>query len=340
MKTLKRRAQNLIVDYLFLSENESLLIVYHEHMDMEVRDAIFEVSSELGIHCSLFRAEDGFADLSKIVDQYCVVLFLEDQKSTFSMQVIHSIKQKRCPDTKFFRFYNAKLEVLDQGFRERREELQSINHKLISLGSRAKHISVESNIGTRITAKVDSSFGWVDSCGTFGRLPGVLPPSEVATFSPDVNGVIVADGCLAANMGLEWDPRLSAHPVKLEIKDSIVVGWECNSPVVRFLLDRYFSRENTRRVGELGFGTNLGMKEFFPFFCHMNERYPSFHAGLGAHHQGILCDWQCSFHLDVMTDKCRIYFDDNLVHENNNYLLPENVPPLPKELIIGYADTI
>lgn len=332
--------ENLLFSYAEITEGDTVLIPFYPDLNQQLACEAITFLRSRGITASKTSSELHFSDLRPRILASDVVLFLEDQKSSHSLQVVQMIKAGLMGKTRLYRYYNACDETLLTGFCQTRSVLQELNNKLIGLGSRSRRIHVESDNGTRLSCDLSNDYLWVNSCGNFHRLPGVLPPSEVATYSPNVNGTIIADGALAANMGLEFDPRLSDSPIKLTIADSLVEHWECDATVMKFLLDSYFKKENTRRVGEVGIGTNTGMTDFFPFFCHMNERYPSFHLGLGAHHQGMLCEWRCNFHLDVITEKCQIAFDDKIVHKNNEFILPEYVSPPNKDVVIGYVDTI
>jgi hypothetical protein len=67
-------------------------------------------------------------------------------------------------------------------------------------------------------------------------------------------------------------------------------------------LTKCFSRDNAIRVGELGFGTNPGVKNPLPTNSHVNERRPGVHIGFGQHNQPKeIVDYECDIHIDLIS---------------------------------------
>ncbi len=132
-------------------------------------------------------------------------------------------------------------------------------------------------------------------------------------------GVLVADGAFNLAVSTTIDARLANHPVTIEIRDGRVVSYSCGNSSVRRLLGRFFDAKNTDRVGELGFGTNVGIQRFIPLNSHINERHPGVHLGLGAHQQRLdAVKYQCDIHLDLITSDATIVIDDDEVIQSSN----------------------
>ena len=111
--------------------------------------------------------------------------------------------------------------------------------------------------GTDLSFCVAPDATWTSNFGsTGGNLPATLPPGEVASYSTNVNGRLVADGSLNANFNsvLTFDARLDQNPITLELEDSRVTSHACDHEPIETMLRDFFAYENADRVGEIGFG--------------------------------------------------------------------------------------
>jgi hypothetical protein len=89
-----------------------------------------------------------------------------------------------------------------------------------------------------------------------------------------------------------------------------VVNFSCDSPLVNKLYRRFAEYDHFDRVGELGFGTNIGISEWIPMNSHINERRPGLHIGLGGHGQRLeVAGYACRVHLDLMTSDATTIVD-------------------------------
>src|SRR6185369_16826531 len=109
-----------------------------------------------------------------------------------------------------------------------------------------------------------------------------------------VDGVLVADGAINCNMTCDVDdPRLAGRPVRVEIADGRATSMRCDDDRIAEFPGAFFAMENTRRgplgagefsatenarrVGEVGLGTNVGIRRFVPMVSFINERVPTLH---------------------------------------------------------------
>lgn len=131
----------------------------------------------------------------------------------------------------------------------------------------------------------------------------ILPPGEIATYPARVNGVLVADGAINCNVTTTLDMRLGDCPLRVEIIDSVARSARCDNPDLQQLVEDCFARTNGRRIGELGFGTNQGLRDFVRHNSHLNERQPSFQLGFGQHNQPLsVVNYEADIHLDLITN--------------------------------------
>jgi leucyl aminopeptidase (aminopeptidase T) len=114
----------------------------------------------------------------------------------------------------------------------------------------------------------------------------VLPAGEVATYPVSVTGTLVADLAVHANVPIDRDSRLHHSPLTVEIVDGDAVELRCDDHDMLALVAGWFRQPWGTRVGELGFGTNLGVTQSVANNSHVNERSPGVHLGFGHHHQG------------------------------------------------------
>ena len=77
-------------------------------------------------------------------------------------------------------------------------------------------------------------------------------------------------------------------------------------------LDECFQTHCAFNVGELGFGTNVGIRDAIAMNSHINERRPGVHLGFGQHNQdpGIV-GYQCAIHLDMIARGGTLWIDDD-----------------------------
>lgn len=314
-----------------------------ERISVLVSDEIGSSEGEVAIMATLRRAVESLgADLESIKVRSAefdpkifgdVVLYASKLKSIHKTELLEHLRDTAKNGSRFYRLFNFSNELFELCFTMRQEDLWELNQCIIHTGRESSQVRVASDAGTDLMISLDGHYDWTNSCGYFdGSFPGVLPPGEVNTYSPHVNGVIVADGAINASFGFPGDPRLSESPIVAEIVDSKVVSATSDSPVLQIVLNQFFGVENAVRVGEVGFGTNRGITRFVPFVSHINERYPGLHLGLGTPTQraGSL-DWSSALHLDLILASCEIWFDDRPIFSSSggydrDILLEPDVP--------------
>lgn len=210
------------------------------------------------------------------------------------------------------RTINASAELFRLALNVTPEQLSAINGGLLQAFMPASRMHIRSSSGTDLDVKIDSSrYRWISNRGKWR--PGgftVLPPGEVATMPADINGVLVADGAFNITAYTEMDVRLAETPVTVEFENSRMVRFSCDSVLINKLYRRFIEYEHFDRVGELGFGTNIGISEWIAMNSHINERRPGLHIGLGGHGQRVeVAGYGCEVHLDLMTSDATTVVD-------------------------------
>jgi leucyl aminopeptidase (aminopeptidase T) len=334
--------RNFLFDYLGVVPGNALLFLMR-HERRELCEAVAEVAKGYGCLCTTMPSNTSFESLREAIHNHDTIVYLEGTESAHSKEVLAYLATEPEPPQRFFRVFDFSTELLSEAFRISRADLQRLNDSIIARGWRTSKVTVRSDLGTDLHIHLDNKYGWINSSGLFcSRKPGVLPPAEVATYSPAVSGVLYADGAINTNFGFPIDPRLAEHPVRIELEDSRVVSAQCEYPMIDYFLQKFFKVTNADRVGEIGFGTNIGLTRFVPFVSHINERFPSLHLGFGANNQGPpRVEWTCPMHLDLIFDRCEVYFDGELILRDREYTSHELLSVSDLEQVpIGYTDTV
>src|SRR5713101_4340871 len=79
--------------------------------------------------------------------------------------------------------------------------------------------------------------------------------------------------------------------------------------------------ENSNRVGELAFGTNLGLSEMIGVLL-QDEKLPGVHIAFGdPYGSQTRADWASRTHVDVLTRRCDAWIDGEQIIAKGRYLL-------------------
>ncbi len=331
------------LSFIEYTKNETVLFVTNKF----TRDTTFFKEEYLETnkaieHYSFKEIENISDNLQEVANSFDLVIFLESIDSTLGEEVSTLLKNGGISNKRMYRIFNFSPELFEQSFNTPMSHIEMLNRRIILTALNSEFIYIKNKFGTDLEIKLNNKYGWIHSFGKATKEQvGVLPPSEVATYSNEINGILITDGAINANFNIPINPILGTNKIECNIENSIIKYLNCDFKVMDLLLNKYLQNPNANRIGEVGFGTNIGMKKFVPFISHINERYPSLHLGLGAHNQGSLVDWSSPLHLDLILHDCQIYFDDTLVLNNSTYNIDNLHPLAPLENVkIGYADTI
>lgn len=298
-----RGAGSLLWDYARLTAGQSAVLVYDPQVAAVCR-SVGSIAAGAGITVRCVSAELDWPTITTHLRGRCdAVLFLELGESHHTQALLrHLSTAQHAP--RAYRLFGATAETIRHGFRRPQALLRRRNWDLIEHARRAGSLTVESDRGTRLAVGLDRSAPWANTYGEpADGYPGVLPPAEVNTRSDDVHGVLVADGAIGSNIGWPLDARLGANPLTLRISRGRVTDVDSRHALVRDLVEEFLRVPQCNEVVEIGIGTNDGIPGFVPSDILLNERFASFHLGVGS---ADAENAQQNLHLDFILGDCRI----------------------------------
>jgi hypothetical protein len=314
-----RGARSLLSDYARLKAGQSAVFVYDPEVEAVCRE-VEGIAVGAGSAVRTVSAALEWTIIQAHLEEPCdAVLFLESGESHHTRALLQYLSVRNGA-LLAYRMFGATAETIRDGFRRRQATLRRRNWDLIAHARRAGRLIVESDPGTRLKVGIDRAAPWANTYGECADgYPGVLPPAEVNTRSADVDGVLVADGAIASNIGWPLDARLCANPVTLRISHGTITDVDSRHPLVRDLVEEFLSVPHTNEVVEIGIGTNDGIPGFVPSDILLNERFASFHLGVGSADEE---NAKQNLHMDFILGDCRLFMGSHLAMSNGRFAHP------------------
>jgi aminopeptidase len=213
-------------------------------------------------------------------------------------------------------------EIMQQGMRSDYRMIDRLSDKLRDRMLRAETLTVKSGAGTMIAAHFDHGLDWVKTSGLISpRYWSNLPAGEVFTTPATVDGIFVCDATAGDHFNGKYGD-LRGTPLVLEIKGARLVGVQCQRKDLEQEFWAYcHTDENSDRVGELAFGTNLGLSEMIGILL-QDEKFPGVHLAFGdPYGSQTHANWKSKTHVDVLTRQCDVWIDEDQVIAKGRYRL-------------------
>jgi aminopeptidase len=213
-------------------------------------------------------------------------------------------------------------EIMQQGMRADYRMVDRLSDKLRERMLRAETLTVKTEAGTSFAAHFDRGLDWVKTSGLISpRYWSNLPAGEVFTTPATVDGTFVCDATAGDHFNGKYGD-LQTTPLVLKIAGARLTGVDC----ARKDLEKEFwqychTDENSDRVGELAFGTNLGLSSMIGVLL-QDEKFPGVHIAFGdPYGSQTHADWKSKTHVDVLTRNCDVWIDDDQVISKGHYQL-------------------
>jgi aminopeptidase len=212
--------------------------------------------------------------------------------------------------------------IMQQGMRADYRQVDRLSDRLRERMRAAHSLRVRTEAGTSFAASFDASLDWIKTSGLISpRYWSNLPAGEVFTTPARVDGTFVCDGTAGDHFCGKYGDLREA-PLVLEIRDGRLVEARCaRADLQQEFWEYCHTDENSNRVGELAFGTNLSLSEMIGVLL-QDEKLPGVHLAFGdPYGNQTHADWQSQTHVDVLTRHCDVWIDDDQVLAKGRYLL-------------------
>src|SRR5712672_504854 len=211
-------------------------------------------------------------------------------------------------------------EIMQQGMRADYLMVDRLSDSLRERMLRAETLTVKTEAGTKIAAHFDRGLDWVKTSGLISpRYWSNLPAGEVFTTPATVDGTFVCDATAGDHFNGKYGD-LQSTPMKLTIAGGRLVHVECaRKDLEKEFWEYCHTDENSDRVGELAFGTNLGLSEMIGILL-QDEKFPGVHIAFGdPYGSQTHANWKSRTHVDVLTRNCDVWIDSDQIIAKGHY---------------------
>jgi len=235
------------------------------------------------------------------------------------MQIVAIVEARRI---RYAHMVGVTRDIMRQGMRADYALVDRLSERLRERMTTARRLTVTSPHGTDLVATFDPALAWIKTSGLIStRYWSNLPAGEVFTTPATVDGVFVCNATVGDYFGPKFGD-LAATPMRLRIEGGRLVEAVSERADLQEEFWAYtHTDENSDRVGELAFGTNLGLNRLIGVLL-QDEKFPGVHLAFGDPYGSQTgADWKSKTHVDVLTRDCDVWIDDDPVIENGRYLL-------------------
>ena len=211
-------------------------------------------------------------------------------------------------------------EIMQQGMLADYRKVDELSERLRERMQRAEALTVKTDAGTSFSAHFDRQLDWVKTSGLISpKYWSNLPAGEVFTTPATVDGTFVCDATAGDYFNGKYGD-LQATPLVMEIERGRLVGVDCPRKDLEEEFWKYcHTDENSDRVGELAFGTNLGLSRMIGILL-QDEKFPGVHIAFGdPYGSQTHANWKSRTHVDVLTRNCDVWIDEDQVIEKGHY---------------------
>ena len=235
------------------------------------------------------------------------------------MAIVSVIERRRI---RYAHMVGVTPRIMREGMRADYRLVDRLSQQLCSRMETARSLTVRTTGGTDFTASFDHSLAWVKTSGIINpRYWSNLPAGEVFTTPASVDGTFVCDGTAGDYFNAKYG-SLETAPLVLEIRGGRLVSARSERKDLEQDFWTYCHTDpNSDRVGELAFGTNLGLRDMIGILL-QDEKVPGVHIAFGdPYGSQTHADWSSRTHVDVLTRGCDVWIDDEQVIAEGQYLL-------------------
>jgi aminopeptidase len=238
---------------------------------------------------------------------------------TARMAIVNLVERRQI---RYAHMVGVTPQIMRQGMRADYRLIDRLSDKLRERMLRAETLRVKTAAGTSIAAHFDRGLDWVKTSGLISpRYWSNLPAGEVFTTPATVDGTFVCDGTAGDHFNGKYGD-LQKTPLVLKIAGARLVAAECpRKDLEQEFWEYCHTDENSDRVGELAFGTNLGLSEMIGILL-QDEKFPGVHLAFGdPYGSQTHANWKSKTHVDVLTRECYVWIDSDQIISKGKYQL-------------------
>jgi leucyl aminopeptidase (aminopeptidase T) len=237
------------------------------------------------------------------------------------MAIVALIERRRI---RYAHMIGVTPQIMREGMRADYRQVDRLSQQLCERMASATRLTVRTSRGTDFSATFDPALAWVKTSGIINpRYWSNLPAGEVFTTPASVDGTFVCDGTAGDYFNGKYGV-LDRTPLVLEIGGGRLLSARCDRADLQQDFWEYCHTDaNSNRVGELAFGTNLGLRDMIGILL-QDEKVPGVHLAFGdPYGDQTNADWASRTHVDVLTRECDVWIDDEQVIAKGQYLLDQ-----------------
>ena len=322
-------AKNAVGTCLAVRPEEKVALIA-DHASRAVAASLAAAIDQRGAECTALLLEDlaprpMSAAPSRVLDVLekadVGILAMNPQRGELAarMAIVKVVERRQI---RYAHMVGVTPQIMQQGMRADYKLVDRLSDRLRERMLRAQSLTVKSEAGTSFSARFDRGLDWVKTSGLISpRYWSNLPAGEVFTTPATLDGTFVCDATAGDYFNGKYGD-LQATPMKLTIKAARLVSVECGrKDLEREFWEYCHMDENSDRVGELAFGTNLGLSEMIGILL-QDEKFPGVHIAFGdPYGSQTHADWKSKTHVDVLTRKCNVWIDEDQIISEGQYQL-------------------
>ncbi|MCD4740708.1 aminopeptidase, partial [archaeon] len=283
--TLEKAAQQAVKVCLAIKPEEHVLIICdnkHLNIGKAIENAASYASTTLLILEDLGKRplEMLPEQIKQEIDRAQAAFFIAESvpgELTALRKPLGLYAKQRC---RYAHMPNVNEQVMIDGLSNDNRAIQEFTERVFTEINGKTKMEVTSEIGTDLTFTLKPNRKWL----VFGSMLKEngwtnLPGAEVAVCPENVNGKAVIDGVIG-DFFIKYG-SIASSPLTLNLSNGRITSLECkNNTLASELRDYLHTDEESNRIGEVAFGTNLFLKKFIGKMI-LDEKYPTVHFAAG-----------------------------------------------------------
>lgn len=333
MEKLRQGAEQAIRVCLGLKEGEQILIIT-DNSTINVGKILEKVAKEITNKVFLVKLEElgerPLKEVSSLIEslkKMDVAIFAAKKKGDNEISETYTLRRPlriaaAQNKVRYAGMQGVNEKIMETGMAYDQKKLWEINNKVFDKVKNAKRIVIMSDAGTNLTLRLGEDIEWINSNSNLTTIPQEgfnLPGCEVFTAPIYGKGNLVVDGILGdffTKYGF-----LDKKPLRLWINNGRIEKLECDNSALESEFSQYIKKdENANRIGEIGLGTNLGIKELVGVVL-QDEKMPGVHIAFGdPYPERTKADWSSKVHCDAIIKDADVWIDSEKIMEKGKYL--------------------